>query len=124
MTFGNRLRRHRLKNGFTQAQLGDKLGLSASAIGMYEQNRRTPDLQVLMKMSHLFHITPDELLQPTSPESVAITDIHDIIDDTLEHLVASNNYIYNGHMLTRQQLIKIAEGMRLGAHLALHQLEG
>lgn len=37
----------------TQAELGRKIGLSTSAIGMYEKARRTPGIDVLVKIAHV-----------------------------------------------------------------------
>lgn len=48
------LQKLRKKNKLTQRQLGEMLGVSASTIGMYEQGRRVPKLETLMKLSEIF----------------------------------------------------------------------
>ena len=50
-SFGENLRKAREKCGFTQEQLAYKLNISPSTVGMYEQGRREPDLDTLIKMS-------------------------------------------------------------------------
>ena len=45
--FAKRIKELRIKKGYTQAQLGEKLGISPSAVGMYEQGRRQPDSRII-----------------------------------------------------------------------------
>lgn len=59
---GKRIARLRHKAGLSQAALADRLGLSASAVGMYEQGRREPALNVIVSMSTVFGVTTDYLL--------------------------------------------------------------
>ena len=56
---GENLKKIRENRGLTQKQLADKLNIASSTVGMYEQGRRQPDLDTLIKMS-------DKLLIPTS----------------------------------------------------------
>ena len=62
MKFGDRLRSLRLNQKMTQKELADKLSLSPSTIGMYEQNRRVPDPDILSKLSFIFGVSVDYLL--------------------------------------------------------------
>ena len=59
---GNRIAFLRHKKGLSQAALGRKLGLSASAIGMYEQGRREPPVSILISLAKEFGVTTDYLL--------------------------------------------------------------
>lgn len=59
---GDRIAQLRQKKGLSQAALGKKLGLSASAIGMYEQGRREPSICVLVSLAQEFGVTTDYLL--------------------------------------------------------------
>lgn len=59
---GKRMARLRHKAGLSQAALANRLGISASAIGMYEQGRREPPLDMLVSMSAIFGVTTDYLL--------------------------------------------------------------
>lgn len=52
----------RKKTGLSQAQLAKALNISASAIGMYEQGRRAPNLDILVSMSRVFHVSLDYLV--------------------------------------------------------------
>lgn len=59
---GDLIKTERLSKGLTQSELGKALGLSASTIGMYEQNRRMPDVETLMKLSKILDVSPVYLM--------------------------------------------------------------
>lgn len=59
---GETIRYYREETGLTQKELASKLQLSASTIGMYEQNRRTPDLSTIQELASIFNISVDKLL--------------------------------------------------------------
>ena len=63
----------RTQNSLTQAQLAKKLCISASALGMYEQGRRVPSLELLVKMAQCFHVSLDYLI--TGSEFTPKTDL-------------------------------------------------
>lgn len=52
----------RRRIGMNQFQLAEKLHLSPSTIGMYEQGRRTPNVDILIQMSRLFNVSLDYLI--------------------------------------------------------------
>lgn len=56
------LKRLREEKEITQAELGKALEISPSAIGMYEQGRRTPDIPTLKKIASYFNVSLDYLL--------------------------------------------------------------
>lgn len=58
---GSRIALLRKCQGMSQAQLAHTLHISPSAIGMYEQGRREPDLNTLVAMAQLFHTSMDYL---------------------------------------------------------------
>lgn len=62
---GKRITELRKACDMSQKELGEKLGLSASAIGMYEQGRREPGNAMLIAMENLFGVTVDYLLGVT-----------------------------------------------------------
>ena len=59
---GARIAVLRRSRGWKQAELANKLGISASAVGMYEQGRREPAADILVRMADLFGVTTDFLL--------------------------------------------------------------
>lgn len=61
------LRYFREKNGWTQKELAQKVGLSWNTIWNYEKGRREPRLQDLKKFAEIFNCTIDELVNPSLP---------------------------------------------------------
>ena len=55
----------RNSNNLTQDMLAQKLGLSRSAIGMYEKGSREPDYETLEKIADFFNVDIDYLLGRT-----------------------------------------------------------
>ena len=51
----------RKSKGMSQAQLAETLHISPSTVGMYEQGRRKPDLDMVIAMALLFHTSVDYL---------------------------------------------------------------
>ena len=60
--FGTRLKDLRKSRGWSQKTLGDKLGMHKNVISYYELGRRLPDVEALVSMAHLFHVSVDYLL--------------------------------------------------------------
>ena len=68
----------RIGKGWSQAELGRRLGVSASAIGMYEQGRKEPSLGLVVRIARLFGVTVDylltgEALRPELPPATICT---------------------------------------------------
>lgn len=59
---GDKLKKLRETNNLSQQQLAEKLGMSPSGVGMWEQNRRQPDNEAIKKIAQLFGVTTDYLL--------------------------------------------------------------
>ena len=66
---GARIAALRRQAGMSQAQLAARLGVSASAVGMYEQGRREPSGDVLVELGRIFGVSVDYILTGTpSPQ--------------------------------------------------------
>ena len=70
----------RISKGWSQAELARRVGVSTSAVGMYEQGRREPSLNLLVRLAQEFGVTTDYLLMgeisdsnPAAPELPSIT---------------------------------------------------
>lgn len=63
--FSKRLRILRENKGYNQEKLANMCGLSTSTIGMYEQGRRQPDNDTLVKLADIFDVSTDYLLGKT-----------------------------------------------------------
>ena len=73
---GARIAALRRQAGMSQAELARQLGVSPSAVGMYEQGRREPSADTLVALSEIFGVTTDYLLtgRPIAlPDQKAVT---------------------------------------------------
>lgn len=68
---GLRIALCRKARGMSQAALAKRLGVSPSAVGMYEQGRREPSCDILIALSHEFNVTIDYLLTGEPARSTA-----------------------------------------------------
>ena len=59
---GLRIAALRKSNGWSQAELAHRLKISPSAVGIYEQGRREPALEILVSLTELFGVSADYLL--------------------------------------------------------------
>ena len=66
---GPRIAALRRSAGWSQAELAQRLQVSPSAIGMYEQGRREPSAATLVALSQVFGVSTDYLLtgRPLNP---------------------------------------------------------
>lgn len=62
MGFAERLRMLRQQRGLSQQELAKKLGISGSAISMYERGERTPDFELLDLICDFFNVDTDYIL--------------------------------------------------------------
>jgi len=60
--FGERLTEIRKKNNISQRQLSADLGLGSTGVYYYESGKKTPSIEVLLKLSQYFHVSADYLL--------------------------------------------------------------
>ncbi len=62
MILGSRIAALRKDAGLSQAALASRIGVSPSAVGMYEQGRREPSGDLLIALSQQFNVSVDYLL--------------------------------------------------------------
>lgn len=80
---GDNIRKLRTKKKMTQKELAAKLSISASTIGMYEQNRNNPDIEIIVCLSEIFDISIDELILGTrripklTTEQITLLNLYD-----------------------------------------------
>ena len=59
----------RMREGYTQAELAEKLGVSKSTISMYENGNRKPDYESLEHIADFFNVDMDFLTARTSEQT-------------------------------------------------------
>lgn len=60
--FGSILKNLRLSRNITQGELAAKLGISRSAVGMYETGGREPDFEMMEAIADIFNVDMDYLM--------------------------------------------------------------
>lgn len=134
MNLGEIIRSLRATNGMTQKELADKLSISPSTIGMYEQGRREPDLDTISKITNVFNVTVGYLVGTEKSGGIDFSDfqvdnsefafdfkmrVRDLLaeqklseDDFMKMTGFSkdekDSYLYGNKLPTIEDLIKIA----------------
>ena len=62
MEFGDQIKDLRKKQNLTQEQFAMKLNVNRQAVSNWENNRNLPDLEMLILMADVFHISLDQLI--------------------------------------------------------------
>jgi transcriptional regulator with XRE-family HTH domain len=62
MEFGETIKKLRKKEGLTQEQFAMKINVTRQAVSNWENNRNLPDLEMLLRMAALFHLSLDEFI--------------------------------------------------------------
>lgn len=73
-TFKDMLKYYRLREGLSQSELAEKLGLSTSTIGMYESGKREPNFEIEEKIADLFNTDLNTLRGHENEPSYYIND--------------------------------------------------
>lgn len=72
MKFGDKIRFLRRKANMNQTELAEKLGVGTSTIGSWETNIRKPDFNYIIKLSEIFNVSIDYLLNSHNDNSIVI----------------------------------------------------
>lgn len=112
---GENIRRYREAAGLTQKELADRLKVSPSTVGMYEQGRRTPDADALAAIAAALKVNADLLLR----EGGATVD--ELIESMRGSLTANGDIMFNGTPLSQEDVDAVLEAMKLGAKIALER---
>ena len=86
---GARIAALRRDRGLSQAELARRLRISPSAVGMYEQGRREPSVELLVAMAEEFRVSTDFLLTGKpgpGEESSVLTLLSSRLDTAQERL--------------------------------------
>lgn len=62
MNFGEQIKKIRKERNLTQQDMADKLNVSRQAVSNWENDKNLPDIEMLIIMSQVFHLTLDELI--------------------------------------------------------------
>ena len=62
VTYVERIKQLRKEDGITQTRLAEKIGVSQSAIDLWESGARVPNAIAVIKLAEYFQVTTDYLL--------------------------------------------------------------
>lgn len=63
MQIGNKLNQLRKLSGMTQEQLAEKINVSRQTVSKWESDSTSPDLESIVKISRIFYVSLDDLLE-------------------------------------------------------------
>lgn len=63
MNLGNRIKQEREKLNLSQDELAQKMNISRQAVSKWETGKSYPDIETIIKLSELYHLTLDELVK-------------------------------------------------------------
>lgn len=75
ISVGNTIAELRKKNGFTQTDLAQKLGISSKTVSKWENGNGYPDIVFFPKLASLFGVSIDQKMQRLYVMPVAATSI-------------------------------------------------
>ncbi|MGN0470673.1 MAG: helix-turn-helix domain-containing protein [Acutalibacteraceae bacterium] len=113
----------RKRAGMTQSELASKLGISPSAVGMYEQGRREPDSETMLKLCSIFDTTSDFLLgKSDKPDRRTFSmEVSDVIDEFTQMLSSQQGLMFDGVPLNDDDRRKIVDAIKVAAAIAEQQ---
>ncbi|MCI8547217.1 MAG: helix-turn-helix domain-containing protein [Clostridia bacterium] len=88
MSLGNNLFHARKKKGLSQEDVAEKLGVSRQTISKWETDETLPDIRQAKKLSTLYGLSLDELIEYNIDEK----EIQDMIDKTSDEVSKKINW--------------------------------
>ena len=73
IVIGEKIKQYRLANGWTQQELGAKIGMSKNAIGNYEKGFRSPKKNTMFDLANAFNVSIDDLFPPIQKDTPPTT---------------------------------------------------
>lgn len=112
---GSRIRNLRKSRGWTQGELAKKLEISASTVGMYEQGRRQPDGEMLVRLCEVFSVSTDSLLGVSEPAREAT----DIIEEMSNRIRCDKGLMLNGAPMSEEDREKLLDAIEVATRVML-----
>ena len=114
MDFSEQLKTIRKERGLTQEQLANELMVSRQAISNWENNKNLPDLEMVVRISKLFHLSLDELIlggnEMTHMAEKLIHDGKETRRAKLNLFIESSGektHCFNGGMIARRRTVRM-----------------
>lgn len=96
--FAQRLKGLRKQAGYTQTDLGERIGVAKSTIAGYEKGFRKPKMEILNQLAEIFHTSADFILGLTNDRTPKEP------SKDIEQILKEPDYHYRGKKLTNEEL--------------------
>lgn len=122
-SFKDSLKRYRLEHKLSQAELAEQLGLSTSAISMYEVGKREPDFETEEKIADFFGVDLDTLRGRKNGVEYSIEYSHQSKDVKsilayAEKLLSQDGITFDGNPASQDAIDSILSAIQIGAEIA------
>ena len=87
MILADKIIENRKRNGWSQEELADKLGVSRQSVSKWEGAQAVPDMKKILQLSELFNVSTDYLLRDDIEQFESVTDIP--VDDWTDEAARS-----------------------------------
>ncbi len=98
MIFSEKLQVIRKSKGITQEQLAEKLNVSRQAVAKWESGQVYPDINNLIQISNLFHVTVDYLVKNQECMTGLTAAVSSDIEKLIEFRLEANKNTYAAYM--------------------------
>ena len=88
MILADKIIENRKKNGWSQEELADKLGVSRQSVSKWEGAQAVPDMKKILQMSEVFGVSTDYLLRDDIEEAQApeVTPVDNGLEETVREV--------------------------------------
>lgn len=117
-TIGKKIRELRIKADMTQKSLAKALGISPSAVGMYEQDRREPDSHILGSLCRIFGVSGDYFIGEYDTAASDGMEVSAVFDEFTRRLAVQEGLMFDGVPLTQDDRRKIIDALKVVAAIA------
>ncbi len=114
---GERIRKLRTAAGMTQSELGKKLDIKPSTVGMYERGCRKPDGEMVVKICEVFHVSSDSLLGMSESSHEAV----DIIKEMSNRIRWDRGVMLNGVPMSEEDREKLLNAIEVATGIMMSQ---
>ena len=106
--FGLLLKQLRIKKGYSQKQVAERIHRSRTSISQYESNEKLPPLPVLVDLASLFNVSLDYLVGLEKKKHVLVDDFTErqiTVMETLAEEFRDKSQLHKSGLTERQQEI-------------------
>lgn len=120
MKLNERIRQVRIINKLTAKEFGEIFNISLSSVSLYESGRRTPSIDLIIKISDHFNISTDYLLgitdipftKPPKNKLLNKYDIAENIENVVQQIENREELFFNGKYVDSEFICLIKKSIR------------